>query len=369
MDSLSDLGTRLQSSLRRTLDSIPNGPQRPQELAKVLRVNKNLTSRLCAALRTQDPLATMSLVPGPVPLRQMLRAATAIGADRNEVKIATQAVQQFEAVINDELAAKQAVFRGMESVKGVSCDVSVVSFIVHPSATDPGRADALMLGAYFGLRRVRPDAAVKFTAQLGHSSAPNRTRLALLGEGSDAPLLRDFCRPQNLQVSRTERGNMVAYELTGRAIGRSAAVDVVLAECYPGFYSSLPRPNDGRIRHFDCTIEQPSKLLVMDLLIHDSLWPGASFDALIYDTTIKGMVDPNDADNAKDQFNLGESVQSLGMGAAQLRSSKLPRYVELHEHAMQRMGWDSGAFRALRCQIAYPVYGSQICLIHRSPGA
>jgi hypothetical protein len=322
----------------------------------------------------------------------MLRAATAIGADRNEVKIATQAVQQFEAVINEEfddragldavlgtmvpemrrrneLAAKQAVFRGMESVKGVSCDVSVVSFIVHPSATDPGRADALMLGAYFGLRRVRPDAAVKFTAQLGHSSAPNRTRLALLGEGSDAPLLRDFCRPQNLQVSRTERGNMVAYELTGRAIGRSAAVDVVLAECYPGFYSSLPRPNDGRIRHFDCTIEQPSKLLVMDLLIHDSLWPGASFDALIYDTTIKGMVDPNDADNAKDQFNLGESVQSLGMGAAQLRSSKLPRYVELHEHAMQRMGWDSGAFRALRCQIAYPVYGSQICLIHRSPGA
>jgi hypothetical protein len=386
---LSEVGTQLRGALQGALESMPNGFQRPQEMAKTLRLNKNLTSRVCAAIRSQDPLATMSLVPGPVPLRQLLRAASANGADKSRVTIAHEAIEQFEAVIRDEfddragldavlgtmvpetrrrheLAAKQAVFRGMEAIKGVSTDVAAVTFLAHPSAADPERADAVMVGGLFGLRRIRPGSSIQFTAQQSQTLGPDSTRLPLPGGGTDGgPLLREFCRPENLDVSRTTRGQYVRFDVGGTRIGRSSAMDIVLSEYYPRIYSRF-EPKPGRIRHFSATVEQPSKLFIFDVLVHESLWPGAAFEIHAFDTTVRGMADPNDHEQVQNEIRLVENVQTIGTGINGLRSSKLPGYVELLTHVAGRMSWNADKFRAFRCQISYPVYGSQICLFYRS---
>jgi hypothetical protein len=400
LESLSEVGEQLRSSLQEALDSIPNVPQRPQELARKLKLNGNLTSRLCAALRSHDPLAAMSLVPGPVPLRRLLRAASATGADQACVKRAHQAIEQFESVIREEfddragldgllgmkvpemrrrheLTAKQAVFRGMEAIKGISSDAASVTYLVHPSAGSAEHVDLVMVGGYFGLRRLRPGVAIQFTAELGKtgSGAPANgagdagsepVRESLPGDMKDAPLIREFCRPSDMTVTRENFGDLACYEVASSAIGRSSAIDVTLAEWYPRRMTRLSRPANGRIRHFDATIEQPCKLFVFDLLLHKDVWPGAAFDLSIYDTTIKGTVDPNNERRKKDEFALAETLQPVGDGIDALRSSKLPRYVELHARVMERMGWQAQDFRAMRCQVAYPVYGSQVCLRYRN---
>lgn len=402
LGTLSEVGARLQVTLKGALESIPNAPQRPQALARALRVNKNLTSRLCAALRTQDPLATMSLVPGPAPLRQVIQAAAALGADRDQVKLARHAIEEFESIIRDEfddragldavlgtmvpemrrrheLAAKQAVFRGMESIKGISVDVALVTFVVHPSAETSERVDTALIGGYYGLRRIRPGASIEFSIRLSKTpfeQNPLRERLPggngaaggeVNGEVPPDPLLRPFCRPTGLTLNRTDYdGELASYEVAGTAIGRSAAIDVVLGEYYPRYLRSDP-PSPGRVRHFDSTIEQPCKVLVFDVLLHESLWPGTGFDLTIYDTTIKGMVDPNDPLRRKSRLSLAESVQPVEGGLAGLRSTHVPQYPELLAHVLGRLGWIDGRFRAHRCTIAYPLYGSQVCLVAR-PG-
>lgn len=393
MHTISAVGTRLRETLQGTLDSIPNPPKRPQEIARRLRLNSNLTSRVCAALRSPDPLETMSLIPGPVPLRQFLSAATAVGADGARVAFAQEAVQCFETIIRDEfddragldsllgthipemrrrheLAAKQAVFRGMEALKGISCDTSSVAFVVHPNAHSTDRVDLIMIGAYYGLRRIRPSAKIKFTAELAMTASSGRpVREYLPGSNSDAALLRTFCRPVDVQVTRTDVGDIACYEVGGTAIGRSSAVDIVLSEYYPKRMKAAAALEPGRVRHFDATIEIPSKQFVFDLLIHQDAWPGARFELTTFDTAVTGMVDPNARTEQNSEFNLMNSLSDLGMGVDVLRSSRLPRYVETLDHVMGRLPWKGSEFRTMRCEIAYPVYGSQLCLIHQRPGA
>ena len=54
------------------------------------------------------------------------------------------------------------------------------------------------------------------------------------------------------------------------------------------------------------------------------------------------------------------SIEALGAGIAKLRTTAVPRYVEMVSEDCERMEWNRGAFRCFRCQIEYPIFGSQV---------
>ncbi len=60
-------------------------------------------------------------------------------------------------------------------------------------------------------------------------------------------------------------------------------------------------------------------------------------------------------------------AQSLGKGPFALRISEFPNYVEMMRYVFEKMRWEPEKFRAYRCQIAYPVYGSQIHMLFDAP--
>src|SRR4051812_48739689 len=137
------LSDQLTTALRALIGSSPFGGLGPIELARVLGVDKTLTSRLMAALRASDPLAALGSLPGTAPLRQFVRAARRHGADGAAARGAEAELRAFDrelqrsfgtrtrldAVIADALpqtrrrhqeSARQAVYRGMALLKGVS---------------------------------------------------------------------------------------------------------------------------------------------------------------------------------------------------------------------------------------------------------
>lgn len=164
---LSAEGTSLVSALRLVLDSLPAGlgEAGTRELARGLGVDKSLASRVLSALRAEDPLAALAQMPGPVPLRELLRAARKKGAAATAVSRAEAALEAYSTTLKTrfedrsgldavlsaalpearrrfEITARQAVFRGVSAIKGISTEVSSVSFVMHPgSSAETGLTD------------------------------------------------------------------------------------------------------------------------------------------------------------------------------------------------------------------------------------
>lgn len=391
LESLCAIGNQLRESLQGMVDSLPTPPQRPQELARALNLNSNLTSRVFAALRSQDPLAAMSMLPGPVPLRQMAKAAEAHGASQTHVQQARLAIDNFETIIREEfddraglrsmlgamvpesrrrseLTAKQSAFRAMETITGITSESEVMTYIAHPSSHSDELGDAVFLKGSYGYRRIRPGAPLRHLSFANKSidiGMAAHVPTGLPGDDPEEYCLRPFCRPTSVTFNKVEAYGRVDLELEGDAIGRTSAVDLVTADYRPQQVRMDPHVREGKVRYITLVLGTPCKLVTIDWVLHESIWPGCSFDIQIYDTTAEGFVDLNSPSRHNNRFDLSERVDFLGKGVNMLRSSKIPRYVESVSYVAERMGWDASKFRTFRCQIAYPVYGSQICLVYR----
>src|SRR5262245_16303846 len=180
-----EIGRELSGALVRVLSALPGSPHRPQALARLLGVNIVLTSRVLKATQQRDPLAAVTTMPGPEPLRRILRAAEKKKVDAGLILEARGAVDRFEHLIGAEagdrsaldaiisgwlpdarerveLIAKQSVFRGLSQLLGTASEVEHFTIIQVPSAQTPGRADQVCLAVTRGLRRVRPGGIVTY---------------------------------------------------------------------------------------------------------------------------------------------------------------------------------------------------------------
>src|SRR5262245_16922566 len=158
------LSDDLIAALRAVIDSSPFAGLGPIELGRFLGIDKTLASRLMSALRANDSMVALSLLPGVVPMRQFLAAARRHGAGARVVTTAERKLRAFhhelerafgtrtrlDALIADALpdarrrhedTARQAVYRGMASIKGVSIDLESYTWVVQPSRKATRRVD------------------------------------------------------------------------------------------------------------------------------------------------------------------------------------------------------------------------------------
>ena len=82
---------------------------------------------------------------------------------------------------------------------------------------------------------------------------------------------------------------------------------------------------------------------------------------------LDGIADVNDPTRDIDRLELSESVQLLGRGLARCRTAEIPRYVEMLRRVCEALRWDGERFRAYRCRIEYPIYGSQVVMAFEAP--
>ncbi len=390
---IATVGRALADHIPAVLAELPEGESGPAALARSLGLDKVLASRLLKALRSRDPMAVSYHLPGPAPLRRFLRAARRAGASALAVDRAEQAVAGFEQLIRTdvgdrsaldaiisswlpdarnefELRRKQAAHKAMSQLKGSSVDTLLATVLLQPSEVQ-GKIDIVWLFGLLGLRRLRPGVAVKFASRrfVDKSGEPRRPT-SLAGEAVDDPQalrLDAFCDapPASLRVDRV--GDTVHYVLGGEAFGPRSAVDLVMAEVNLAEMSRAVPAGSGRKGYVFAEVATPARRLLFDVLVHQDLYPGSEPNLSIYDTALDGVADVNDRARDVDRFEMNETVTHIGRGSSVLRVAGVPHYVELLNHVHQTMAWNAADFRAWRCHIDYPIYGSQVALAFDPP--
>jgi hypothetical protein len=381
------VGDRLVASIREVIDALPVRTAGPQALARLLGIDKVLASRVLKAARARDPIAATHAMPGPEPLRRLIRAAGKRGADGARVAEAAAAIDQFESLIRErlgdrslldavlsawvpearrefELRRKQAAFKAMSQIKGAQADAIVATVVVMPSAR-PRLLDVAWINGLAGLQRVRPGVQVKISTRRFTPGAGERRPTSLDGtslEDESHLLIREFCSDPLPRLRIERAGQSVHYILGEPGFGPDSAVDVVFGESNRGELPRVLPADSSRRSFFFAEISVCAKVLQFDVLIHQDLYRSAPPELRIYDTSFEGVANLNDPARDVDQLDVLESVEPLGEGLARLRSIDVPRYAALMGHAFRALGVDPGVLRGFRCRVDYPIYGSQVAL-------
>lgn len=389
------VGARLLESLGALLAAIPGHPHRPQALATRLGVDKVLTSRLLKALRGGDPIEVLAHAPGPDPLRRVLRSARRVGVGAVELDAARDAIDAFEGLIRDELGdrsalatmvaawlpaareefelrRKQAAYKAISQLKGVTANLDASAVVLHPGASGD-RLDVLWCMGLFGLRRLRPDARVKFaTRRLGTQelNAGPRRPMNLAGipvDGIDRTRLDAYCSQPTVPLVAHRYGDVVHYTLGGESFGPGSGVDLVFAELNLDEMSCPKPPDPPRSGFVFAEVGTPSRSLSFDVFVHEDVYGGIEPELVLHDTAIGGVADPFDPARDIDRLEMIESLDFLGRGLERCSLPEAPKHRRMLEEVFAARNWDPREFRAYRVRIEYPIYGSQVTVAFAVP--
>ena len=97
---LAEVAQSLGRCLGRVIEALPEAPSGPQQLAETLGLDKGFSSRLLKAIRSRDPVVLAYTIPGPEPLRRLVKAAARRGVARELAQAADSEIDRFAALID-----------------------------------------------------------------------------------------------------------------------------------------------------------------------------------------------------------------------------------------------------------------------------
>lgn len=389
------VGQDLTDTFKAMLAELPDSPVRPQETSRALAIDPVLSSRLLKSLGKGDPIAVVQHIPGPDPLRRILKSAAKKGVARQTIEAAQKSVENFVLLIRNETGSrsslsaviasllpdaraefevrrKQAAFKALSELKGASADVNLATFIIAPSKT-PGRLDLILVVGLLGLRRWNPQATIRVGMAPRDSQSQLRKATSLDGqpviglEGLSGLRLDQFCTapPSVLELRRiSDCGH---YIIGGNNFSPRAPGDLIYAEAYFADGVRHAHKTPGRKSGTTAQAPVPCKLQIHDVLIHPDLFKGQMPEFHVTDTAQGGMAPVNDRSRDIDRWTLLESVQSMGTGLSHFRASEIPHYVDLLRHTFKSVGWNGEDFRGFRARIEFPIYCSQSSITFNTP--
>ena len=385
-----ETGEALRSSIESLLGELAKRGMRDQRAMQgALKLSQSAISRIISSVRSGDSLATLSSIPGPEALRQLVKGAASSGADPacvQQVEDAVADLERFldseigdrgtlEAVLSDwvhesrgtfELRHKAAAFKAMSALRGVRADMVLSGAIIHPSATAKDVFDTIAIDALLGCRRVRPSGVLRL---FGSHPEPEGSRFTVTNLGGKPiaampdMLLPEFSTIPVDNIRTTHHGQFFETTVSELPLGKGLdpGEDLVCAQMYGGLHRA--RRGDGPpTSGIGGWAEPPSEYFLVDALLHEDVWPDAKPELIVYDTVVRGMTHPDNQARQGDRLDLSESVQSLGVGPEAFRIPEFARYPELIRSLCATLGWDAGKLRGYRCKVRYPIYGSQINL-------
>lgn len=389
-----EVGGRLQQAVDGLVAELGRrGVHDQRSIQAAFGLSQAATSKLLASVRRADPLATLSLIPGPEALEQMVGGASRAGVARERLAAAEDAIAQLRAFVDGEVGSratldamlsdwvresrasfelrhKGAAFKAMSAVRGVQAELVFNAGIVHPSAR-PEVHDCIGIDALLGCRRVRPSGTLRIAGS--HMAPPGASFSLTRLDGGPIESMRDLLLPEQStlpadRIQTQRHGHLLESTVHDLPLGKSAARghDIVCAQVFRGLHRAQ-RGSGAPTAGFAGQAEPPAELCVVDALVHDDVWPGAKPEASLFDTVVRGIAHPDDPWRQADRLDMLETVQSLGRGPDAFRLPEFPRYPELVRELCGRLGWDANRLRGWRIRVRYPIYGSQIGLAFPLP--
>lgn len=247
------------------------------------------------------------------------------------------------------------------------CALDFSTIVLCPSA-DGRRVDLCCVQARTGIVALRPGTGIKFVTERMTARGTERhpldvegTEVEQIGQGIR---LDEFCdgTPAELQVNH--HGDRYQYILRTPNLGPNASTDFVLAEVNLGEFEILDPPEHGsRAPFFTHLIQLPSRLGVLDVIVHRDLIPEVEPALCLYRNYGESQARPNDTLRDVDRLDPVDGVERVNGAVADQRLAGFSRYGEMLEHVRSRLNWDLDGAAMYRAQLEYPVPGTQLSLV------
>ncbi|TVQ63599.1 MAG: hypothetical protein EA378_01555 [Phycisphaerales bacterium] len=384
VDDLRELAESLVSSLQGLLKMVPGAPHKPTPLARELRLNRVIVSRLLGAVSRPDPFEALQQMPGPDSLRAVARAAAVLGVPRVKVRKVEAVIDRFSAVIRDhfgtrgalnaaisaqstdnqkrfELGSRYHVYKGMRQILGVEAETWLTSMLFSPSPESSDTVALTTIHGAVGMRRLRPDVQMYFTF-----GEPSRGEAEGVTLSRSPAALTEFYTHEPAQLETHVSGGQLVHRLVGAELGKHAVADMLAVSRNTRGSRRFAAPGRA-LGGLAVTVDIPVKTLVCDAIIHEDLFPDADPELLVYKLGAHGPANPNDAARDIDRLTVPETIEHLPNHPDRFELPEIPNYERMLARVCAQDGLDLDAFRVYRLRMAYPVHGFQFTMAFEAP--
>jgi len=378
------LGNELGAALRELIDALPGAPHTPTPLARRLGMSRVITSKLLNSIARTDPVDLIQQVPGPESLRTLTVAAAELHAPEALVSNANQAIDRFATLIRQdfgtrgalnaaistdrpdlqlrfELASRYHVHKGMTEILGVEAEAWLTCMFFAPAPNDEQSIAVTTIHGGIGIRRLRPDVNVYFTFGPPHHPP------GVEPDPLQSPVgLQEFYANDPAPFETYTSGNQLVHRLAHDRLGRKSIVDMIaVSHNAKGArrYATPERPRGGAIVFPDI----PVKMLIVDALIHDTIFPGADPELIVYNPGGRGPANPADRRRDIDRIAVPEQIELLNKSQGRFSVDEVPHYADMIDRVCATIGHKPSEFRLCRLRMAYPVHGFQFVMAFDAP--
>ncbi len=378
------VAAELRGPLTVVLTALAGNPPRPTQVVRVTGLDKSLASRFVRAVLSDSDLDLMHIVPSPEGLR-ILADLAASHIDSVRIAALRSATDRFQSLLDStpggraaidaqiaegslavrersEQSARQAAFKSMSFLLGQFCETLATSLFLVPS-NDGRMVDGIEIHRRIGLRRIRPSTpmallSMYFTAEEGRRGETVQFE-PIDGAGESRPhplscLLPEFSSSPLPEFQIMQEGPISTVVLEG-----DPAVQA------PSRLSSAFRVRNGwpvrspeRVQSMrGYVLHLPSRTVVRDLFVAESLYPGATPRVSFVLPGPRGST-PKPEDGASRHYaniDLTASIEQLPLGTSAYTVPGVADQPSAIRHVLRRAGHEHTRFRGWRCSIRYPV--------------
>lgn len=380
----------LRSATVRVLASLGAEDIRPMDLAKRLGLDKSLSWKLSQMAQSKEVAAILEQVPGSAAYTIFLRAADRAGADAELLLSAQQALASFDAAVHkhagdratlelvvDALSGKRRgkletsrklAFRGNSGIWGVQARVRVQAGIVVPNAEDGSMLDTAMVGGWVDFKRLRSDARWAIFRRAARKADPEQHRPTQAreepidpksdaGEAAGLSLLKEFCSPSMPEINALQEEHVTVYELGQSAVGNTGAFDCFFGTVVRKVGARKPVAPE-RPGMIGAQISAPVETLLFDMLVHKDIALASTPAVQVYGQLIAGFSPKTN----RDLLPLDHPVEEMQGEQLADETPVLPKYGEVMEHVVGRLGFALGDFTVYRFTLEYPPFPSTVMM-------
>jgi len=380
-DGIAPFRAECQAALRslckavRTLAAdVDVDPLKPQEVARRLKLNKNLTWKFARILLAEDCMDAIPMVPGPEGIDIFARGFERMKAPAGHIDALRDAAKEFDDVVErhfgtraelefalDGLRAngnleqpRRMAFRGASGVFGVQAAARVVAHFVVPTAGDPTLGDIGLIAGLSGLRRLRPMPKLPvFRTVRSGSIDPVRRPMFANPNGEDTDyILKEYTSVPHGEVTSSKKDGRLEVHIGGGPIGRIGDADLFFGTVAERAFNLVRRPPD-LINELVTAVSIPCESLICDLFVHRSIRGLESIRASMHGT-LSGPL-PREED-LREVVRLPIQCDPLVIDDVDtaLEIPRVARYGEMIRDACGALRHEAGEFRLFRVMLEYP---------------
>jgi hypothetical protein len=384
-EQLTNSFTELRKSLNSLVSACGSKPTQPQEMARRLGVNRNLSWKFSKVLCAHDLYEAIQHLPGDEGVEIMIRAAEKKGVDGPLAQSVRSALAAFNQVVevhsgdratldlmldswggrgNSERLeqSRKLAFRGNCGVWGAQVRVRASTLIVAPNMDNPDMLDLSLVGGIVDFRRLRPNLRWPlFRPRMYHDNynpmvhGPGDEALDPAFADSHGPkLISTFCSPNMPAINLVSEAGGSAYELSDGPVGNTGSFTCFFGTVSRAVANRYASPGDEH-GELDTQILLPLEWLQVDMLLHREFEITSDFQTMMF-----GHLGSHEPGASALRIPFDEPPTELTGHPPMLASSLVDRYDDLMAWVFGRLGRSARDFRAYRLLVRYPPMHSNV---------